>query len=58
MKIFGKSLSEYVKFERGFLILILVVWRTALEDRFLFQNLQGYPEFAAHTRYRLIPGIW
>jgi hypothetical protein len=25
MQIFGKSLSEYVKFERGFLILILVV---------------------------------
>ncbi len=25
MKIFGKSLSEYVKFERGFLILVLVV---------------------------------
>ena len=25
MKIFGKSLSEYVRFERGFLILILVV---------------------------------
>jgi protein-S-isoprenylcysteine O-methyltransferase Ste14 len=40
------------------LILVLIVWRTALEDRFLFQNLQGYPEYAAHTRYRLIPGIW
>jgi hypothetical protein len=25
MKIFGKSLSEYVSFEKGFLILILVV---------------------------------
>lgn len=40
------------------LILLLVVWRTALEDRFLLQNLQGYPEFAEQTRYRLIPGIW
>jgi hypothetical protein len=25
MKIFGKSLSEYVSFEKGFLILVLVV---------------------------------
>jgi protein-S-isoprenylcysteine O-methyltransferase Ste14 len=40
------------------LILVLVVWRTAKEDNFLFENLQGYPEFAAHTRYRLIPGLW
>ncbi len=40
------------------LILVLIVWRTAKEDRFLFENLQGYPEFAAHTRYRLIPGLW
>jgi len=40
------------------LILVLIIWRTSQEDRFLIQNLQGYPEFAAHTRYRLIPGIW
>jgi len=40
------------------LILALILWRTAREDNFLLQNLQGYPEFAAHTRYRLIPGLW
>lgn len=40
------------------LILALIFWRTAREDRFLLQNLQGYPEFAAQTRSRLIPGLW
>jgi protein-S-isoprenylcysteine O-methyltransferase Ste14 len=36
----------------------LVVTRTALEDKTLQAELDGYKEFAAHTRYRLIPGIW
>jgi protein-S-isoprenylcysteine O-methyltransferase Ste14 len=40
------------------LILVLLVWRTAREDSFLVQNLPGYPEFAAQTRFRLIPGLW
>ena len=37
---------------------ILVVWRTAMEDRILRHELPGYEEFAANTRYRLIPGVW
>ena len=32
--------------------------RTALEDRTLQNELNGYKEFAGHVRYRLIPGIW
>lgn len=36
----------------------LTVLRTALEDRTLHLKLKGYPEFAARTRWRLIPGIW
>jgi protein-S-isoprenylcysteine O-methyltransferase Ste14 len=36
----------------------LFVWRTALEDRTLRQELPGYREFAASTRYRLVPGLW
>ncbi len=38
--------------------LVLFVVRTALEDRTLRTELPGYAEFAQHTRYRLIPGIW
>lgn len=37
---------------------ILFVCRTALEDRALRRELPGYEEFAAVTRYRLIPGLW
>jgi protein-S-isoprenylcysteine O-methyltransferase Ste14 len=40
------------------LILVLIVWRTSEEDRFLHRELTGYREYAALTRYRLIPGLW
>jgi len=36
----------------------LIVVRTALEDRTLQAELPGYPEYAAKTRYRLLPGVW
>jgi protein-S-isoprenylcysteine O-methyltransferase Ste14 len=39
----------------GFVVLVV---RTALEDRALQTELPGYPEYAAKTRYRLVPGIW
>ncbi|TSA46993.1 MAG: isoprenylcysteine carboxylmethyltransferase family protein [Chloroflexi bacterium] len=32
--------------------------RTALEDRTLQNELDGYKEYAGRVRYRLIPGIW
>jgi protein-S-isoprenylcysteine O-methyltransferase Ste14 len=32
--------------------------RTALEDRTLQNELEGYKEYAARVRYRLIPGVW
>ena len=32
--------------------------RTALEDRFLQEELPGYKEYAGEVRYRLFPGIW
>jgi protein-S-isoprenylcysteine O-methyltransferase Ste14 len=36
----------------------VLVLRTALEDRTLQRELEGYREFASRTRYRLIPGLW
>jgi protein-S-isoprenylcysteine O-methyltransferase Ste14 len=32
--------------------------RTALEDRTLREELDGYEEYAQQTRYRLLPGVW
>jgi protein-S-isoprenylcysteine O-methyltransferase Ste14 len=40
-----------------FLTVLLIV-RTYLEDRTLHAELEGYPEYAKQTLYRLIPGIW
>jgi protein-S-isoprenylcysteine O-methyltransferase Ste14 len=37
--------------------LVLVV-RTALEDRMLKNELVGYKDYAARVRYRLVPGVW
>jgi protein-S-isoprenylcysteine O-methyltransferase Ste14 len=37
---------------------IILVIRTALEDRYLRAGLPGYTQYAQHTRFRLIPGIW
>ncbi len=37
---------------------ILMVVRTALEDRALQAELPGYPDYAQKVKYRLVPGIW
>lgn len=49
--------SRYALILAVFLTLLLII-RTYLEDRTLHAELEGYPEYAKHTRYRLIPGIW
>src|SRR3954453_10940580 len=37
---------------------VLLLVRTALEDRTLRRELAGYEQYAVTTRYRLIPGVW
>ena len=37
---------------------LLFVSRAAHEDRFLRHNLEGYEQYAARVRYRLLPGVW
>jgi len=49
--------SRYTLILALFLTVLLIV-RTYLEDRTLYLELEGYPEYANQTRYRLIPGIW
>jgi len=41
----------------GFTVCLLVV-RTALEDRTLQDELDGYKDYAQQVRYRLLPGVW
>lgn len=35
-----------------------LVLRTALEDRFLQDKLDGYADYAKRVRARLVPGVW
>lgn len=49
------SLWAYVP---AVLACILLVARTALEDRTLLAELPGYREYAGRVPYRLLPGLW
>ncbi len=40
------------------LVVLLIIIRTALEDKTLQGELDGYREYAAQVRYRLVPGLW
>lgn len=42
----------------GTLSALLMVVRTALEDKTLLAELDGYMEYAVRVRYRLLPGVW
>jgi len=45
-------------FVPGAICVATLVLRTALEDRTLRAELDGYEAFASRTRYRLLPGVW
>ena len=40
------------------LFVIVIVARTAMEDRTLQAELPGYADFVRQTRHRLLPGVW
>jgi len=40
------------------LVMCLLVIRTALEDKTLQEELDGYQDYARQVRYRLLPGVW
>ena len=40
------------------LVVSLLIIRTALEDRTLQEELEGYHDYATGVRYRLLPGVW
>jgi protein-S-isoprenylcysteine O-methyltransferase Ste14 len=37
---------------------LMLVWRTAREDKTLQVELPGYAQYATETRFRLLPGVW
>lgn len=52
------SLGSWWGLLPGVLIGVLFVVRTILEDRMLMDELDGYRDYAANVRYRIVPGIW
>ncbi|HYA22090.1 MAG TPA: isoprenylcysteine carboxylmethyltransferase family protein, partial [Thermoproteota archaeon] len=52
------ALGSLWAFIPGGLGTLLLILRTALEDRTLLEELDGYREYAQRVRYRLLPGIW
>ncbi len=40
------------------LVVLLILWRTAFEDRRLRKDLAGYDAYCRQTPYRLLPGVW
>ncbi|MBN1283844.1 MAG: isoprenylcysteine carboxylmethyltransferase family protein [Anaerolineae bacterium] len=42
----------------GGLVVLLIILRTALEDKMLREELDGYTDYARRVRYRLLLGVW
>jgi protein-S-isoprenylcysteine O-methyltransferase Ste14 len=40
------------------LVALQFILRTALEDKMLQEELDGYKDYAVQVRYRLLPGVW
>lgn len=54
----GLLLGSWPAFWMGLLAAMIIILRTALEDRKLQMELPGYAEYAREVRYRLLPGVW
>jgi protein-S-isoprenylcysteine O-methyltransferase Ste14 len=51
-------LGSWWAFGLGVVTAVLMIVRTALEDRTLQTELPGYVKYTQQTRYRLLPGVW
>ncbi|MEA5129697.1 MAG: isoprenylcysteine carboxylmethyltransferase family protein [Proteiniphilum sp.] len=52
------ALGSFMALIPGLFGVILLIYRTSREDKFLQENLKGYKEYSEKVKYRLIPGIW
>jgi len=55
---FPLSLGSLWTFIPAFMVIVLFVIRTSLEDKTLQEELTGYKEYAQKVRYQLFPGVW
>ena len=54
----GLVLGSWLAALIGVPLIIAILRRTALEDRILHEQLEGYAAYARRVRYRVFPGIW
>lgn len=54
----GLALGSWLAVLLRLALMVPILRRTALEDRFLREQLDGYAAYAERVRYRLIPGVW
>lgn len=54
----GFALGSLWALDVAALVSIVLALRTWLEDRTLRSELEGYADYAARVRFRLLPGIW
>jgi protein-S-isoprenylcysteine O-methyltransferase Ste14 len=40
------------------ILIAMLALRAVMEERMLRERLEGYADYAAHVRYRLVPLIW
>jgi protein-S-isoprenylcysteine O-methyltransferase Ste14 len=52
------SLGSFWALVPAILLCLLLVVRTVLEDKTLWNELTGYEEYTHRVRYRLVPGVW
>lgn len=52
------TLGSWWAFIPSAIAVILLIVRTALEDRVLQTKLDGYKAYTDRVRYRLLPGLW
>ncbi len=54
----GLALGSWLAALIGLLLVVPLLRRTALEDRVLREELEGYAAYAKQVRYRMFPGVW
>jgi protein-S-isoprenylcysteine O-methyltransferase Ste14 len=55
---FPLVMNSYWAFAPTLVGAAILLIRTALEDRFLVQELPGYDDYVTRTRWRLVPGVF
>lgn len=55
---FPLVMNSYWAFVPAAFAAVVLVMRTALEDRFLFKELPGYADYTVRTRWRLVPRVY